>query len=121
MKKIFLLNIEIIFSLVIFITILIAHIPFYKVVILLLEFIVILEVVKMIADFVKKQKLRLRFMIDVFIIFLIRDVIIAITNPDTTHEKIYFLLLVIFVFFIFRIFTLIYSPTLIKRKGTIAK
>ncbi len=42
----------------------------------MLEFIVIMEVVKMVSDFIKKETLRLRYIIDIFIIFLIRDVII---------------------------------------------
>ncbi len=116
MKKIFIENYQIISSFAIFSLILILHMQFYKAIILLLEFIVILEVVKMIADFIEKRKLRLRFIIDVFIIFLIRDVIIKITEPSYKEHEILFLLFVVFVFFIFRILALIYSPSITKKR-----
>ena len=58
---------------------------FYKAIILMLEFIVIMEVVKMISDFIKKETLRLRYVIDIFIIFLIRDVIILTTNKSRDY------------------------------------
>ncbi len=84
----------------------------------MLEFIVIIEVVKMISDFIEKRRLRLRYIIDVFIIFLTRDVIILTTDPNKKHDEILFLLFVIFVFFIFRIFTIQFSPTLSKKPKT---
>jgi len=119
MKKLLIENYQIISSLAIFSLILILHIPFYKAIIILLEFIVIIEVVKMTADFIEKRKLRLRFIIDVFIIFLIRDVIIKITEPSYKEHEILFLLFVVFIFFIFRILALIYSPSITgKRKKT---
>ena len=80
----------------------------------MLEFIVIMEVVKMISDFIKKETLRLRFVIDIFIIFLIRDVIILTTNKNRDYFDISFLLFVIFVFFIFRILAIKFSPGVIK-------
>ncbi len=83
----------------------------------MLEFIVIMEVVKMISDFIKKEKLRLRYVIDIFIIFLIRDVIILSTNEEKNYFDIGFLLAVIFVFFIFRILAITYSPSLKGYKG----
>ena len=76
----------------------------------MLEFIVIMEVVKMISDFIKKETLRLRFVIDIFIIFLIREVIILSANKNRDYIDIIFLLFVIFVFFLFRILALKYSP-----------
>ncbi len=103
-------------ALAIFITIVLTRYEFYKAIVLLLEFIVILEVVKMVADFIEKRKLRLRFVIDVFIIFLIREVIILATKPVKDEEGILFLLFVIFIFFIFRILALVYSPTMITKK-----
>ena len=75
---------------------------------------VIMEVMKMISDFIKKEKLRLRFVIDIFIIFLIRDVIILSSHKEKDHDSILFLLLIIFIFFIFRILTIKYSPGVIK-------
>ncbi|WP_295050607.1 phosphate-starvation-inducible PsiE family protein [Sulfurimonas sp.] len=87
---------------------------FYKAIILMLEFIVIMEIVKMVSDFIKKETLRLRFVIDIFIIFLIRDVIILSANKHRDYFDIVFLLFVIFVFFIFRILAVKFSPGIIS-------
>ena len=117
MKKFLLKHYYLIVSIAIFLAVLLSKIEFFKVVILLLEFIVILEVVKMVADFIKGQKLRLRFIIDMFIIFLIRDVVILSSHPEKKHEDILFLLLVIFIFFIFRVLALYYSPAVVGKRG----
>ena len=58
----------------------------------MLEFIVIMEVVKW-SLILSKETLRLRFIIDIFIIFLIRDVIILTTNKNRDYFDIVFLLL----------------------------
>ena len=107
-------NFEVLAAMIIFAGILIAGIEFYKAIILMLEFIVIMEVVKMISDFIKKETLRLRFVVDIFIIFLIRDVIILTTNKNRDYFDITFLLLVIFIFFMFRILAIKFSPGIIK-------
>lgn len=107
---------QIIVSVVLFATIFILGFPFYKSIILLSGFIVVLEVVKMVSDFIEKKKLRLRFVLDVFIIFLIRDVIILTTDTNKNYFDIMFLLLVIFIFFIFRIMALKYSPNIVAKK-----
>lgn len=111
MKKFLLKNYYLIIAISIFTAILSTKIDFYKAVILLLEFIVILEVVKMVADFIENHKVRLRFVIDMFIVFLIRDVVILTSYPEKKYEDILFLLLVIFIFFIFRVLALVYSPS----------
>lgn len=108
-------NYELILASLIFAVIITTHYPFYKAIILMLEFIVIIEVVKMISDFIQKRKLRLRYVIDVFIIFLIRDAVILVTNPNKEFEVILFLLFVILVFFIFRIMAVKFSPTLFSK------
>lgn len=113
-KDYFSSNFEVLAAIVVFAGILIANIEFYKAIILMLEFIVIMEVMKMISDFIKKQKLRLRFVIDIFIIFLIRDVIILSTDVNKDYFDISFLLAVIFIFFIFRILAIKFSPGVIK-------
>ena len=113
-KKYFSTNFEVLAATIIFIGILVAGIDFYKAIILMLEFIVIMEVVKMISDFIKKETLRLRYVLDIFIIFLIRDVIILTTNKNRDYFDISFLLFVIFVFFIFRILAIKFSPGIIK-------
>ena len=113
-KNYFSTNFEVLAAMIILMLILIAGIEFYKAIILMLEFIVVMEVVKMISDFIKKETLRLRYVIDIFIIFLIRDVIILSTNKNTDYFDIAFLLFVIFVFFIFRILAIKYSPGIVK-------
>lgn len=109
-KNYFSSNYEVLIASVIFLTIIIAGHDFYKAIILMLEFIVIMEVVKMISDFVKKETLRLRYVIDIFIIFLIREVIILSIGKNRDYIDIVFLLFVIFVFFFFRILTVKFSP-----------
>ena len=108
-------NYELLLASLIFAVIIATHYPFYKAIILMLEFIVIIEVVKMISDFIEKRKLRLRYVIDVFIIFLIRDVVILVTNPKKEFEEILFLLFVILIFFIFRVMAVKFSPTLFSK------
>jgi len=113
-KNYFSSNFEFLAAVIIFVAIFTAGLEFYKAIILMLEFIVVMEVVKMISDFIKKEKLRLRFVIDIFIIFLIRDVIILSTDVNKDYFDISFLLIVIFVFFIFRILAIKFSPGIIK-------
>lgn len=113
-KKYFSSNYEVLAAIIIFIIVLVAKLEFYKTIILMLEFIVLMEVAKMISDFIKKEKLRLRFVIDIFIIFLIRDVIIYTSNVNKDYFTILFLLFVIFIFFIFRILAIKYSPGNVK-------
>lgn len=113
-KNYFSTNFEVLAATIILIMVLVAGIDFYKAIILMLEFIVIMEVVKMISDFIKKETLRLRYVIDIFIIFLIRDVIILTTNKNRDYFDISFLLFVIFIFFIFRILAIKFSPGVIK-------
>lgn len=103
-------NYEFLAASIIFIIILIADLPFQKTIVLMLEFIVIIEVMKMISDFIKKAKLRLRFVIDIFIIFLIRDVVMSTSKVEKDYFNILFLLFVILIFFIFRILAIKYSP-----------
>ena len=113
-KLYFSTNFEVLAAILIFVLIFVIGLEFHKAIILMLEFIVVMEVVKMISDFIKKEKLRLRFVIDIFIIFLIRDVIILSTDKNRDYIDISFLLFVIFVFFIFRIFAIKFSPGVIK-------
>jgi uncharacterized membrane protein (DUF373 family) len=103
-------NYEVLIATTVFFVILIAGHDFYRAIILMLEFIVVMEVVKMISDFIKRETLRLRFVIDIFIIFLIREVIILSANKNRDYVDIVFLLFVIFVFFLFRILAIKYSP-----------
>ena len=113
-KNYFSTNFEVLAATIIFIGIFVVGTDFYKAIIMMLEFIVIMEVVKMISDFIKKETLRLRFVVDIFIIFLIRDVIILTTNKNRDYFDITFLLFVIFIFFMFRILAIKFSPGIIK-------
>ncbi len=113
-KRYFEYNYEVTIAMILFIAIITSGLEFYKAIIYMLEFIVIMEVIKMISDFIKKEKLRLRFVIDIFIIFLIRDVIIRASHKNIDYFDILFLLIVIFVFFIFRIMSIKYSPGINK-------
>ena len=103
-------NFEVLVATAIFLTVVLAGNDFYSAIILMLEFIVIMEVVKMISDFIRKETLRLRYVLDIFIIFLIREVIILSANKNKDYFDIVFLLFVIFIFFIFRILSIKFSP-----------
>ena len=99
-------------AMVIFIATLLSQMHFYQVIILMLEFIVILEIVRMINEYITNRTLRLRFVIDVFIVFLLRDIVIVVADKSTTghNDKVIFLLFVVFVLFMFRIITIKFSP-----------
>ena len=103
-------NFEVLVATAIFLTVVLAGNDFYSAIILMLDFIVIMEVVKMISDFIRKETLRLRYVLDIFIIFLIREVIILSANKNKDYFDIVFLLFVIFIFFIFRILAIKFSP-----------
>ncbi len=113
-RRYFRINYEVLVATIIFTIIIAVGYEFNKTIVLMLEFIVIMEVVKMVSDFIKKEKLRLRFVIDIFIIFLIRDVIIYTSHRNKDYFTILFLLFVILIFFIFRIMSIKYSPGVIK-------
>jgi len=107
-------NFELLIAAIVFVSVLVLQLEFQKTIVLMLEFVVIMEVMKMISDFIKKEKLRLRFIIDIFIIFLIRDVIIQSSQTEKDYDNILFLLFVIFIFFMFRILSIKFSPGIIK-------
>lgn len=110
-----LIKIEIFIALAIFGIIQFTNITLFKAIAFMLGFIVVLEVVRMVGDFIMKgtQAIKIRYVIDGFIIFLLRDVIIVISDEKIIDKefKVGFLLAVIFTFFIFRIFSLKYSPS----------
>ncbi|MBN2768868.1 MAG: phosphate-starvation-inducible PsiE family protein [Campylobacterales bacterium] len=111
MKKFIEKYIVVLISGMIFLLTLLSALPFYKAVTYMLEFIVMIEIVRMVIDFIESKRVRLRFVIDIFIIFLIRDVVIQVTQPKINEERILFLLFVIFVFFLFRLMSIYYSPS----------
>lgn len=109
-------NYELLIATLLFSIIIATQYPFYKAIILILEFIVVIELIKMIAEFIEKKRLRLRYILDVFIIFLVREVVILTALPKKPYEDILFILFVIFVFFLFRMLAVIYSPLKYKSK-----
>ena len=121
MKSILKKHYKIIFSLVLFGSIFIFHYPFSKLIVLMLEFIIILEVVKMTDEFLKNGKIRLRHIIDSFIIFIIRDIVVYLSHETKDKETILFLSLMVFIFFIFRILSLVMSPSKFTSKKVIIK
>jgi len=120
MKKLFnkiniYIKIELLIAVIIYTYLNITNISLFKIITFILGFIVVLEVVRMVGDFIMKdsQAIKVRYVIDGFIIFLLRDVIILISdNKIIEHkEKIIMLMIIIGCFFLFRIIALKYSPS----------
>jgi len=85
--------------------------PFTKLIVLMLEFIIVLEVVKMTTEFITKGKIRLRHIIDGFIIFIIRDIVVYLSCETKDKEAILFLSFMVLIFFVFRILSITISPS----------
>lgn len=85
---------------------------FSKLAVVLLEFIIILELVRMLIEFLfsDENRIKLRFMIDSTIVFFIRDIML-IVNDKFDITKIVSLLGVIGILFIFRVLFMKYSPS----------
>lgn len=85
---------------------------FSKLAVALLEFIIILELVRMLIEFLfsSENRIKLRLMIDSTIVFFIRDILL-IVNDKFEITKILSILGIIFILFIFRIIAMKYSPT----------
>ncbi len=81
----------------------------------LLEFIIILELVRMIIDFLfsDDNRIKLRLMIDSTIVFFIRDIML-IVNDKFDLYKIISILGIILMLFIFRIISMKYSPSVME-------
>lgn len=85
---------------------------FSTLVVALLEFIIILELVRMLIGFLfsDENRIKLRLMIDSTIVFFIRDIML-IVNDKFDIVKIGSVLGIISVLFLFRIITMKYSPS----------
>ena len=85
---------------------------FSQLAVALLEFIIILELVRMLIGFVLSDdnRIKLRLMIDSTIVFFIRDIML-IVNDKFDPAKIASILGIIAVLFIFRIVAMRYSPS----------
>lgn len=84
----------------------------------ILEFIIILELVRMVVEFLfsDENRIRLRFMIDSTIVFFIRDIML-IVNDTFDSKKIFTILGVIAILFAFRIIALKYSPSTLEKRA----
>jgi len=96
---------DIILASIIFGFILIMKYDFYKILALILEFMVIIEVTQMLFVFFKKQRIKIRYMIDASIIFFIRELLIA-TTTNKSFKVIGLYVVLIGVFFFFRYLSL---------------
>ena len=83
-----------------------------KLVIALLEFIIVLEIVRMIFEFIMddEHRIKLRLMIDSTIVFFIRDIML-IANEKFDSDKIFALMAVVAILFIFRFVAMRYTPS----------
>ncbi len=101
----------------IFVTILIVFdvLALIKVISTFLIFMIILEIMRMIREFINSKTIKISMVIDSFIIFFIRDIVLIASDSEkyTFNDqviKVVFLLGVVLMFFIFRIMSLKYSP-----------
>ncbi len=85
---------------------------FSGVVVALLELIIVLELIRMLIDFVftDEHRIKIRFMVDSTIVFFVRDLML-IVNDSFDVTKIYVVLSVIFSLVLIRILTIKYSPS----------
>lgn len=84
---------------------------FSKMVVALLEIIIILELVRMLIEFLfsAENRVKIRLIIDSTIVFFIRDILLIVNDKFDVY-KVYSILGVILILFIFRIITMKYSP-----------
>lgn len=85
---------------------------FGKLAVALLEFIIILELVRMLIEFMfsEENRIRMRLMIDSTIVFFIRDIML-IVNDTFDSKKIFIILGVIAILMFFRVVLIKYSPS----------
>ena len=93
--------VEIVLAFIVFGFVLIFRLDFYKVLAMILELMVIIEVMQMLFVFFKKQRIKIRFMVDASIIFFIRELLISTTIHKPLDEILLYVGL-IGVFFFFR-------------------
>lgn len=90
---------------------------FAKLAVTLLEFIIILELVRMLIEFLfsDENRIRMRIMIDSTIVFFIRDIML-IVNDTFDSKKIFTILGIISILFLFRVITLKFSPSTFEKE-----
>ena len=81
----------------------------------ILEFIIILELVRMLIEFLlsDENRIRMRLMIDSTIVFFIRDIML-IVNDSFDSKKIFIILGIIAILFVFRIVAIRFSPSALE-------
>lgn len=87
-------------------------ISFSTLAVAILEYIIILELVRMLIEFMftDENRIKLRYMIDSTIIFFIRDIML-IVSEKFDFEKILSILAIIGILFVFRGLTIKFSPS----------
>ncbi|MDX1295732.1 MAG: phosphate-starvation-inducible PsiE family protein [Sulfurimonadaceae bacterium] len=90
-------------------------VPLIKVISTFLIFMIILEIMRMIREFIRSKSIKISMVLDSFIIFFVREIVLIASDTekysfDEQMMKVGFLLLVVLMFFIFRIMSLKYSP-----------
>ncbi|RUM44070.1 MAG: hypothetical protein DSY46_06725 [Hydrogenimonas sp.] len=95
-------SIDLVVASIIFIALIITGADFTKTIILLLELIVIIEVTQMIFIFFKKHRIKLRYMIDTAIIYILRELMISITHEHIDMLKISTIIASLFALFFMR-------------------
>jgi uncharacterized membrane protein (DUF373 family) len=89
---------------------------FSQLAVALLEFIIILELVRMLLEFIfsDENRIRMRIMIDSTIVFFIRDIMLIVNDKFDT-EKIFTILGIIAILILFRIIVMKYSPSKLEQ------
>lgn len=90
---------------------------FSKLAVSLLEFIIILELVRMLIEFLlsDENRIRMRLMIDSTIVFFIRDIMLIVSDTFDS-KKIFSILGIIAILFLFRIITIKFSPSIFEKE-----
>jgi len=110
------ITVELTIVLFLFLFIVLDFLTFSKVISYLLMFIVLLEVVRMLTSYIfgKEPVMKLRFIIDGFIIFFLRDLVLIFSEPkynlSDKQDKLILVVLLISALFIFRAMSLYFSP-----------
>jgi len=92
------------------------QVTFAYIIVSLLSFIVLLEVVRMVTSYVLGEEpiMKLRFIIDGFIVFFLRDIVLIFSEPkyelSEKEDKLIVAIFIIFALFVFRAMSLAFSP-----------
>ena len=100
--KNFFLYFDILVAVLVFIGSLYFKIDFYKIVLMILELMVLIELIQMLFVFFKRQRIKIRYMIDASIIYIIRELLISLTTHPKDIKIITLYTVLIGIFFFFR-------------------